>query len=78
MSAEPKIRWYARGGGIARCGPFRSQVEATNAMRLIKTEPRTRIVPDFHGGRADVRLVHEPGQRQEFPPDVFVWPEEIR
>lgn len=33
-----KIVWYARGGAIAKCGPFTSQVEATNAMRLGKSE----------------------------------------
>lgn len=31
---KTKIEWYARGGGIAKCGPFKSQVEAVDAMRL--------------------------------------------
>ena len=31
-----KIVWFAKGGGIAKCGPFETQIEATNAMRLAK------------------------------------------
>jgi len=54
VSKKKKIVWWARGGGIAKCGPFDSQIEAVDAMRLKK----------------------KPGQTQEFPPDVFVWPEE--
>ena len=51
---QKKIVWFARGGDIARCGPYESQIEAVDAMRLKK----------------------KPGQNQEFPSDVFVWPEE--
>lgn len=29
-----KIVWYARGGGIEKCGPFKTQIEAVNAMRM--------------------------------------------
>jgi hypothetical protein len=29
-----KVVWFAKGGGIARCGPYKSQIEAANAMRL--------------------------------------------
>ncbi len=29
------VRWYAAGGGIKKCGPFKSQREAYQAMRLI-------------------------------------------
>ena len=65
-----KVKWFARGGGIAQMGPFDTQIAATNAMRLVKRPARTRIA---HDGC----LVHEPEQRQEFPPDVFVWPEEV-
>jgi hypothetical protein len=54
VSKKKKIVWFARGGDIARCGPYESQIEAVNVMRLVK----------------------KPGQNQEFPPDVFVWPEE--
>jgi len=46
-----KIIWFARGGGIAKCGPFDTQIEATDAVRL------------------------EPGNRDVFPSDAFVWPE---
>jgi hypothetical protein len=31
-----EIKWFARGGGIAKCGPFDTQLEATNAMRLVE------------------------------------------
>lgn len=73
---KKKIVWFAKGGGIAKCGPFDSQIEATNAMRLVKRESKTRIGHDFRKGRAEVFLVAEPAQRAEFPTDVFVWPEE--
>ena len=36
----PRIVWYARGGGIAKMGPFDSQVRATDALRL---GPDTKI-----------------------------------
>lgn len=52
-------KWYARGGGIARCGPFKTQAEATASLRLVQ-----RLSPD---GR--------PAAQDEFPPDAFVWPE---
>jgi hypothetical protein len=71
-----KIVWFARGGGIAKCGPFKTQLEAVNAMRLVKRKARTRIACNVLHGKADVALVHEPEQRVEFPADVFVWPEE--
>jgi hypothetical protein len=61
MPRKRKIQWFARGGGIARCGPFKSQIEATNAMRLVKREA----------------TIHEVEQRCEFPDNVFVWPEEV-
>ena len=28
------IKWFARGGGLLKCGPYDSQIEATNALRL--------------------------------------------
>lgn len=77
MAKKKKVRWFARGGGIAKCGPFDSQIEATNAMRLVKREARTRIGYDFRKGRANVGLVHEPAKRAEFPDDMFVWLEEM-
>lgn len=30
--------WFASGGGIARCGPFKSAVEAWKAMRLARSK----------------------------------------
>lgn len=74
---KKKIVWFAKGGGIAKCGPFSSQVKATNAMRLVKNDSRTRIAYDFRRGEAHVGLVHELEQHAEFPSDVFVWPEEV-
>jgi hypothetical protein len=71
-----RIKWFARGGGIAKCGPFKSQIEATEAMRLVKYEAQTRIAYDFRKGGAKVWLEHIPAQLAEFSPDVFVWPEE--
>ncbi len=40
-SVARKIVWFASGGNIAKCGPFRSQIEATNAMRLAPGAKRT-------------------------------------
>jgi hypothetical protein len=74
---KSKIQWFARGGDIARCGPFKSQIEATDAMRLIKHEAKTYIAHDCRKGQALLGLVHEPEQRAEFPNNVFVWPEEV-
>ena len=31
MSEE--IQWFAKGGGIARCGPFQDQIRAWESMR---------------------------------------------
>lgn len=73
MKKKPQILWFARGGGIAKCGPFKTQIEATNAMRLVKRKAQTCIV----GKKAEIALFHDPGQDQEFPPDIFVWPEEV-
>ena len=33
---DERLVWFARGGGIKQCGPFDSQLEAVNAMRLAK------------------------------------------
>jgi hypothetical protein len=68
-AVKPKLQWFARGGGIAKCGPFASQVEATDAMRMVTESDRDYarfasqhgpVRPQFTGG---------------FPSDVFVWPE---
>jgi len=55
-----KIKWFAKGGGIAKCGPFETQVEAAKAMML---EPQ----PGGYGVAEDLRI---------FPDGVFMWPEE--
>jgi hypothetical protein len=36
---DQDLEWFARGGGIARCGPFDSQVKAVAAMRLVRRKP---------------------------------------
>ena len=40
-----KILWYARGGGLARMGPFESQVEAVKALRTMGSTPTYPIYP---------------------------------
>jgi len=40
-----KIVWFARGGGIARCGPYPTQVAAVDAMRLAD-KTRGEFPPD--------------------------------
>ena len=41
-----KIAWFAKGGGIAKMGPFRTQVEASNALRLEPVKDSNKIFPD--------------------------------
>jgi hypothetical protein len=65
---KKKIVWFAKGGGVAKCGPFKDQISATNAMRLVKKRAETYM--------SGLTIVHVPEQRKEFPDDVFVWPEE--
>jgi len=33
--ARKRVEWFACGGGILQCGPFSSQIEAVQHMRLI-------------------------------------------
>lgn len=64
-----KIQWFARGGGIAKCGPFKDQVVATEAMRQVtETDRQYTWVVAMHG---PVR----PQLKGGFPADIFVWPE---
>ena len=44
MTTKTKVVWFAKGGGIAKCGPHESQVAATNAMRLAGDGPK--MFPD--------------------------------
>lgn len=67
MPKKKKIVWFAKGGGIARCGPFDTQVEAAAAMRLAKPVGLARSV---------AVNINTQFTRDEFPADVFVWPEE--
>ncbi len=34
-----KVRWFARGGGVKRMGPFASQVQAAQAIMGLDGEP---------------------------------------
>ena len=77
MATKKKIQWFARGLDIAKCGPFKSQIEATNAMRLVKKPARTRIAGDCRKGGVKLWVVEEPAQNDEFPQNMFVWPEEV-
>jgi len=47
MKSTAKVLWFARGGGIARCGPFKSQVAAVDAMRLVKKVNGSEFPPDI-------------------------------
>lgn len=60
----PAIHWFASGGGIARCGPFSSQMEAYLAMRLTESAQREQ------------RKTH--GTESPYPHDTVVWPEPSR
>lgn len=73
-----KIEWFARGGGILRTGPFPTQIAATNAIRLVKRPAEVCIASDCRNGQVKLNLVEIPAQEADFPPDVFVWPEEIQ
>jgi hypothetical protein len=63
------VKWFARGGGIARSGPFDTQVEATRALRLAPEDAHWSDTPAQYA-----RKVRKAAAR--FPPDAFVWPEE--
>lgn len=65
-----KIRWFARGGGIFRCGPFASQLAATEALRQVHETDDQYAAALANGAK---RKQYRGG----FPADAFVWPEEI-
>lgn len=65
-----KIVWYARGGGIAKAGPFATQIQATNSLRQVTETDREYQYATRNG-------VHRPRLCGGFPADAFVWPEEI-
>lgn len=68
------IKWFACGGGIAEAGPFDSQVEAWEAMRLAPpTLPYRERMASIAKGKAP-RL---PAARKH-PPDTQVWPERVK
>jgi hypothetical protein len=54
---KTKLVWYARGGHIAKCGPFDSQVEAVAAMRLTASQaPKLSPVADVGDGGSGRRM----------------------
>jgi len=70
--AKKKLQWFARGGGIAKCGPFKSQVEASAAMRqCTEDDDEYRRTMAMAGGAYRKQL------KGGFPDDVFVWPEYV-
>ncbi len=44
--SKKKTEWFARGGGIQQCGPFKSQELATKAMRLVGSTDEEPRFPD--------------------------------
>lgn len=44
--SRPRVQWFARGGGVIRMGPFKTQVEAANAMVIAKSDPSAPRFPD--------------------------------
>lgn len=64
------IKWFARGGGIEKAGPYDNQVLATNAMRQVAET-------DEEYKRAVWNGVIRKQLKGYFPADVFVWPEEV-
>lgn len=62
------IVWYAKGGGIARWGPFASQVEAVRAMRLA---PVHRERTPWGTETTPIK-----DKTPRYPDDMMVWPEE--
>lgn len=65
------IQWYARGGGIAKAGPFDTQIQAVESIREI-TETYEEWL------RATAGREHRSRLCGGFPPDAFVWPEESK
>jgi hypothetical protein len=43
---RPVLRWYARGGGVVRMGPFATQSEASAALRLGGNDEAPRFPAD--------------------------------
>lgn len=62
------IKWFACGGGIAEAGPFDSQVEAWEHMRL---------APDASTYHERSHRGELPKHPRKHPPDTQVWPERV-
>lgn len=66
---KKKIVWFARGAGIMKAGPFKTQIEAVNAMRLREETAEEYATATWAGNRKRLK--------GGFPDNVFVWPEEV-
>lgn len=58
------VAWYASSGDIARCGPFKTQIEAYQAFRLTKKarEHQRQVI----------------GTNSPYPADIVIWPEILK
>jgi len=67
-------KWFARGGNIAKAGPFNTQIDAVNSMRLVSEtdEQYRRMRSNWDNGKLRAQL------KGGFPDDVFVWPEKVK
>lgn len=47
---KTEVKWFARGGNLAKMGPFDSQLAATNALRITKESAARMGTPNaiFH------------------------------
>lgn len=44
--STPRIQWFARGGGISRMGPYKTHIEAAQALVLAASKPGVPLFPD--------------------------------
>lgn len=59
--------WFAAGGEILKMGPFASEVDAWDALRLSPVTQRERQAAAWRGEPEPVRGLH--------PSNARVWPE---
>ena len=62
---KPKIVWYARGGYVARSGPYRTQLEAAKSLMVHRDCCKSKCWP--YTAKCDCGLSPIDG--------AFVWPE---
>lgn len=65
------IKWFACGGGIAKYGPFDTQIDAVNAMRLAddpsRFPPDVFVWPEAAGSRSAPARTSRPRKRASAP-----------